>query len=366
MVVGNTTRSLAAIAIAMLAGCSGGSQIAPATTGQLQSLHQKAAQHPSYMQAWSPLASLIPPALRPENQMPLIRGVVTRGGPQIVKNKGTYVGEFFGSSILGYAPTPANRANQPPVCTDGGASSVNGMTTDTAGNLIVPNGGTHSVFVNEISNFNQATCSETVASFADPYGQPSDAAVNGGALFHTIYVGNIFDNSGNPGSVSVCTIGGCTANLTNANILELAGVAEDASGNVYASAFDGSSHARLVEFAHGAGGGTLLGGYVNSSYGGLFFDGAGNLGAIDAFKPALYVYSGCPSACHAHGPFPLFGGAIFGHLDATGKYFLAADYPNGQIDVYLYRGTQGIAYVYSFNNGLTVSDDVEAVANDPY
>ena len=47
-------------------------------------------------------------------------------------------------------------------------------------------------------------------------------AVNG-----NIAVGNIFDNSGLPGSLSVCTLSSltCSTNLTNSNIIEMGGVA---------------------------------------------------------------------------------------------------------------------------------------------
>ena len=45
--------------------------------------------------------------------------------------------------------------------------------------------------------------------------------------------------------------------------------------------------------------------------------------------------------------------------------FEAADFEYGQVDVYRYAGTSGITYLYSFNDGMTPSGDVEGIAIDP-
>ncbi len=42
----------------------------------------------------------------------------------------------------------------------------------------------------------------------------------------------------------------------------------------------------------------------------------------------------------------------------------AADFEFGQVDVYKY-GPTSLTYEYSFNNGLSASDDVEGVAVNP-
>lgn len=309
--------------------------------------------------------SLIPEKLRPAGPMKLHgrSGGVTPDSAH--SSYGLYVSEFDSSDIYGYM-TP-NSSNSPPTCMVSPASYVNDVATDDGGNLIDPDGGTHSI----ILYGGPKLCGSQIGTINDPYGIPSDAS-SFNAKHKTIAVGNIYDGisyfNPAPGSVSVCTMsGGCTSNLTNPNMFEVFGVVMDSSGNCWASSYDNSHTPWLTYFAGCSGAGVTANGYVNASPGGLDMDKNGNILALDAFSGALYVYSGCnPDCTLVNGPQTLQGQAIFGHLDRSSMDFATADFQYGQIDVYQYKASTGkIKYVYSFNNGLNASDLVEGAAFSP-
>jgi hypothetical protein len=206
-------------------------------------------------------------------------------------------------------------------------------------------------------------CGAQVASLAESYGQPVDAA-SANALTGKIAVAIV-----NPGSIAVCSVqAGCTTNLTNANINLMLSVAMDDKGNCWGSGASPGSTAVLVYFAKCAGGGQLTTGFVNSSVGGLDIDPKGNLVAIDGYANnvgAVYVYSGCkPSCAKLGGPFPLLGKAARGHLNRRGTAFAAMDYDNKQVDVYSYSPT-ALTYKYSFNDGISSSLSPLGVAYSP-
>jgi len=152
-------------------------------------------------------------------------------------------------------------------------------------------------------------------------------------------------------------------------------VATDAAGNL----IDPDGGSRTVSVFRGP---AMCGGKLGS-----FADGAGqpagaatgtiyvaNLQAtgkphgnvsVCTFARALWLYTGCPKHCAAHGPFALQGRSVYGKLDKKNDLFEAADFEYGQVDVYRYGGTSGITYLYSFNDGMTPSGDVEGIAIDP-
>ncbi|HVN69267.1 MAG TPA: hypothetical protein VMU38_06445 [Candidatus Binatia bacterium] len=266
--------------------------------------------------------------------------------------------QFYAGLINGYPHK--NTSNGPPTCSLT-ASYPNNIATDMVGNLIDPDGGSRSVIVYS----GPGMCGSELGSFSDSYGQPSDAA-SSNASTGTIAVGNIFDNSDAPGSISVCTLaGGCTANLTNPNMYEVAGVAMDKSGNCWASAVTSGGTATLTYFAGCTGAGEAATGYLNSSYGGLDIDNNGNLVSISYSSSQVYVYSGCNPGCTVvGGPFTLQGEAVFGHLNRQSMTYCTGDFLNGEADVYYYSPTS-LTYWYSFNNGMDASDDVEGCAYNP-
>jgi hypothetical protein len=285
-----------------------------------------------------------------------------RPAPALVK-KGVYVAEYYTNAILAY--DWKTRENRPPICTLPAAFVVD-VATDRAGNLIDPDGGSRTVTVHR----GPAMCGPVLGQFADTDGQPSDATTSNAAST-TIYVANLQATNRASGDVSACTlVAGCTRVLSNAAIGgELFAVAEDPSGNVYASGYaTPSTGAALVYWKAGKGAGSLITAYRNGSPGGLDVDRQGNLLALDTFAGgtgALWVYGGCPATCNAHGPFPLRGESVFGKVDVRDRLFEAADFEYGQIDVYRYGGVKGVTYLYSFADGLDPSGDVEGIALDP-
>ena len=271
--------------------------------------------------------------------------------------RGIYVATSFGSDIYGYPID--NRRNRPPTCVLGGVSYVGGIAVDGNGNLIVPEAGGHTVTVFS----GPKMCGPKLGSFSDRYGTPGDAASND-AAGGTIAVAT-GDASGG-GSIAVCTLsGGCTKNLTNANMGEVAGVAMARNGDCWASASTSTGTATLTYFERCAGAGEPATGFKNTYYGGLDIDIHGNLVSLDAFAPALWIYRGCTPACSVvAGPLPLRGAAVFGHANEDSTEFAAADYACGCIDVYA-RSRKGAIYKYSFSAGLEAGDDVEGVAYNP-
>ena len=304
--------------------------------------------------------SLIPQALRPAGNMPLHGRVAPQG---VNPNGGIYASEFYGTDVFGYQHL--NTMNNPPECTTSiGDVNPQDIATDVKGNLIVPE--SYDNVVREILVFSgPSMCGPQLGMLEESDGTPVDAASRNAAS-GTIAIANQFDG-GNPGSISVCTLaGGCTANLTNANMYEVAGVAMDTAGNCWASAETSTETATLTYFKNCKGSGQAATGFQNKYFGGLDVDKHGNLVSISTFDGKVYVYSGCKPGCTlAGGPFTLQGLSAFGHLNHQSMTFAAADFQFGQIDVYQYNSPSSLNYYYSFNNGLSATNLVEGVAFNP-
>lgn len=346
----------AAIAVGLLAGCTGNSptSVAPpvAGAGEAESSHLV---NGHFVPHWSRLASAVPGELRAFGA----QQTLARIAPNATRKKGGIYASQFSSALINGYPL-SNRHNKPPTCTLG-ASYPNSIAVDRRGDLIDPDGGTHTVIVYK----GPGMCGADIGSFADPYGQPSDAA-SANAKTGEIVVANIFGDSGAPGSLSLCTLaGGCTINLTNANMFEVAGVALAKNGDCWADATNSGGTASLTYFKKCTGAGQAATGFLNAYYGGLDIDKNGDIVAIDSFAAQLWIYKGCNPGCiKVGGPFPLQGDTIYGHLNQASTAFVAADYVNGEIDVYKYRRT-GLIYQYSFNNGLSSADTIEGAAYNP-
>jgi hypothetical protein len=78
----------------------------------------------------------------------------------------------------------------------------------------------------------------------------------------------------------------------------------------------------------------------------------------------LYVYTGCSSACLAHGPFLLTGPATFGSLGDGDETFMTMDIGDlgPSIDVYVYEGIYGLEYLWSNGEGLNPNDAPQGIA----
>jgi hypothetical protein len=269
--------------------------------------------------------------------------------------KGIYVAS--GGTIYGYAVN--KQRVRGPKCTVKGMNYLNAVEVDGVGNLMVPSGGSRTVTVFK----GPEMCGPELGSFNDSYGQPSDVASNDAAT-GTIAVANIFDSSG-AGSISVCTLsGGCTKNLTNANMYEVASVAMAKNGDCWASASNSVGTATLTYFKRCAGAGQAATGWKSTYYGGLTIDIHGYLAALDAFASQLWIYKGCnPSCTLVAGPFTLHGDSVYASLNKNSTLLAAADYSDGTVDVYAYSLT-GLKYEYSCCSA-GISKTVGGVAFNP-
>ncbi len=355
----------AMVAAAITAGCSGNMS---STNSTIPSSPQSTRTHASnarFIPLATANASLVPKELRPTGALKLHGRSGGVSPDSAHSNYGLYVAEFYSNDIYAYM-TP-NTSNNPPMCMVSPASYPNDVASDIGGDLIDPDGGTHSIIIYA----GPKLCGSEVGAINDPYGTPSDASANN-AKHGNIAVANIYDGIGfgnnGPGSISVCTLsGGCTSNLTNPNMYEVAGVVMANNGDCWADSEDSSGIAWLTYFAGCTGAGATATGFVNGTLGGLDIDKDGHLLALDGYNNSLYVYSGCNPGCTlVNGPQALEGGALFGHLDRSSMDFATADYQYGQVDVYSYKASTGkIKYAYSFNNGLNASDVVEGAAFNP-
>ncbi|HEY6327569.1 MAG TPA: hypothetical protein VIW73_13775 [Candidatus Cybelea sp.] len=251
------------------------------------------------------------------------------------------------AEILGYR----SKSGRPrPYCKVSGVSFADRVGVDAAGDLMVPDS-----FAGSITVFRgPRMCGRKLGSFKDHYGQPLDVASDDAATGR-VAVANIFDNSGN-GSISVCTLAhGCTSNLRNTNMVQVAGVAMANNGDCWASAVNSSSMSTLTFFKHCGGTGQLSSGYRNKAYGGLDIDTHGNILSISwsGYGSELYVYQGCNPRCTLiGGPFKLKLQTMTGHLNKDGTTFATAVYQHGRIDIYKYTPT-AVTYEYSFTDGLS-------------
>jgi hypothetical protein len=348
MKISNASKYILGIfaAAGILAGCSG-SQAGMAPSSGMNPSTIRGAAH-------GKAVNVVPDSLLAKTRV-AFHG---RVAPASKNLKGIYASEFEGADVYGYARQ--DKKNNASKCSIGGVGSVNDIATDKEGNLIVPD-----AFDGVEVYSGPGMCGTLLGTITDSFGQAADAASSDAAT-GTIVVGNIFDEDDAPASISVCTLtGGCTTNLTNSNIEELAGVAIDKNGDCWGDAVNDEDEATLTYFAGCSGAGEATTGFENSSYGGLDIDKDGNLVTIDLFADSVYVYSGCNPACTlVSGPLPLHGEAVFGHLDKRSGKFVAGDVADGALDIYKYTPTS-LTYEYSITSGLSPSLDVEGAAFNP-
>lgn len=343
------------VATVLLAGCSGNMSGPPTAASANETppfSHRHVKPH------WSFPASVVPGL---DDAVPPPGATIARIAKPRGNTGGIYVSQFLGTSILAYAHK--NAPNNPPTCSVGPVSDPNGIAVDGKGNLIDPDGGSHSVIIFA----GPGMCGAQIGTLFDPFGQPTDAA-SADAVNGVIAVANIYGPSAYSaaGSIAMCTLsGGCTTNLQNPAMYEVAGVAMDNSGNCWADAQNASGFATLTYFAGCSGSGQEATGFTNMFYGGVDIDRNGNLVTLSTFDSKIYVYKGCNPACTlVGGPFPMLNEAVYGHLNKQSMTLCTGDFELGQMDVYYYNPT-AVTYWYSFNNALNIYDVPVGCAYNP-
>ena len=328
-----------ALAVALLAGCTAGT-LSPPTTAD-----QPATAIPRWMQPAG--VRILPPA-------PIVY--------QSMPKYGIYASEVYGSDLLAYRNP--NTQNHAPIC-ELYAEYVNGFSIDGKANVLLP-----TAYPDEVSVYKgPALCGKSIGSFTDPYGQASDA-VSADAATGEIVVGDIEASGSNKvGNIAICTLAkGCTRELKSPHITGYGGgVALAKNGDCWMSSENNASFssATLTYFKGCKGSGKAAHGWKNGYYGGLIVDKQGHLISIDFESAQLWVYRGCNPVCRiVHGPFALQGTSFYGNLNAKGDELALGDNQFGQVDVYKY-GTTKLTYAYSFSNGLSASQAVEAAGFTP-
>ncbi len=272
--------------------------------------------------------------------------------------KGIYMSDESGlenRTVFGF--TQKNRKNKPPFCT---------LETGAGGEVAVDNKGDVMLATGDAQLYvfkGPAMCGSQLGAI-DTNGITLDAA-SADAATGKIVVGNFqtINPSGNA-DIQICSLaGGCSAELTNPKMNELAGVALSKKGDCWGSGLSGRV-ATLTYFKRCSGSGQTATGFKNKFSGGLDIDKDGNLVSIDQGQ-GFWVYKGCNPTCKVvGGPFPYEGGTTYGHLNEDSTALVAADWQYSQADVYAYSPTK-ITYKYSFNNGLSSHYGVSGAAYNP-
>jgi hypothetical protein len=326
-------------AVAMLAGCGGGSQAGG--TPSLPNLPQQQSAPGSHAQN-------------------------ARSGPSSATTRGsskgqrmTYVAPIGGTSVYGYERD--NRTNQPPICALGPFVSVNGgIGVDQSGNLWVPDEGAYPRTVTEYG----PDCGSAKTVLSDP-GDVGPDNVAFDANGH-VYVSNSFSNSGAPGNILQYTGTSITKTLSDPDIATPQGLAVDNRNNVWVSYRDPASTGTYVaEFRRGNMPAKLFKNISLGFPGSLQFDRHqnllgtdGNFSSLDIYAPPytenapttrLVLENGSvtdPSMCTL--------GPSQANVYCTFAFF-------SLVNVFTYPGG---TFVYTYNNGLSGLLPF-GIANDP-
>jgi hypothetical protein len=295
------------------------------------------------------------------NSIPLAQAAHVQRTASIVpdaKKEGLYVNEADATSLLGYNEN--NRNDAPPICSAPYAiNSAQDVAVDDAGDVIVPQA-TGQILIGQ----GPKMCGPQIALLQNPFGAGIDASSTD-ALNGSIAVSTLSSFPTEAGGIAVCSVAaGCTRELTNAATFTPLGVALDREGNCWLDAVDLLDQPTLTEFPGCAGGGIVAKNFVNQTFGGIEIDKSGNLLTFDVVgasgSGALDVYRGCNPRCKLVSSNALVNPAYFGHLNASGDRLAVGAFLAGQVDIYSYSPRK-LTYLYSFDTGLSLFDDVLGV-----
>lgn len=249
--------------------------------------------------------------------------------------------------IFGYRAR--NKSNRAPECSIGYQNFAQSqIAVDASGNVYSPDFRT-----GDISIYGP-NCGSLIASVNDPYGSDVDVAVGKKGIFYG--VGGTH--------VSVCTLSGCTSELTDSSIKQLETAAVDGGGTVWASYYNQRGVPSLIAWTPG-GDVQIMSGYVNQNTpGDLMFDNRGRLVSLETQRFKVYVYQ-CDvyeAICFKPKTHRLKARSLFGSLNAANTNFQATDYANNAVDVYSYPHFK---YEYSYSRGLKASYGVQGIAQVP-
>lgn len=337
----------AAVAVALLAGCSGNSSqtgnaggFGPATPQ-----HRQAGTNYRHLVASDGSMSVLPAGFKPN----LRRPAWMKTAPDGSNNPGLAVAQFGTDTVLWFKKS--NHKNKPPAACEP-ASSTNGIRVDRDGNLWIPDGR-----ANTTTKY-APNCGASLLTIPDPTGEPADVALDPSG---NVYILNLNNISGPPEvNAYNSSTGALLRTLTDPSFNVLFGVGSDRNGNVFVSNLTTNNVGNVIEFPKGKMPGKALSGIHLGLPGTPALDSKGNMvisdwlnGTIDVFAPP---YTGAPATS------ALMGQSIWCPLNKNQKRIYCGDAENGSIDVYAYPGG---AYIYSYTASLSASELVTGVSPSP-
>jgi NHL repeat len=238
----------------------------------------------------------------------------------------------------------------------GSFSNPEGIAVDAHGDLYVANNNAENVLV-----YTAGSTSPT-GTLDDPGEFPVDVTVGPDG---TVYVANLDGPIGASGGVVVYAPGSSepTTTLHDKCFLRVLGVALDKHGDLFASCqiAPGYGHGEVVEFKAGSTKGIQTHIALGTA-GGLGFDGAGHLLAIDVNAPTLNVYNvGNPKPIDV---LKLPGASIYFSFARHSKELYVADYALGEIDVFRYSPSK-LTQINTITDGMSASSSNIGIANTP-
>jgi sugar lactone lactonase YvrE len=260
----------------------------------------------------------------------------------------------YGNSTVSYYDKGTGPNNPVAGMLTGTFEAPEGMAVDDSGNLYVANGDAQNVLVYAPG------ASSPTTTLSDPNGFPVDVAVDSDG---TIYAANIWGMAGNPGTIAVYKNGATspTSVLNDRAFTQVAGAALDRHGNLFVS-YDANhgSVGAVVEFQHGK---KMVQTKISlGAAGGIGFDAAGHLLAMDCAASTLNVYdAGNAKPIHK---LKLPGSPIYFAFGKQSKMLYVANYANGEIDVYDYTPSK-LTLSNTITNGMNASSDNLGVAISP-
>jgi sugar lactone lactonase YvrE len=238
----------------------------------------------------------------------------------------------------------------------GDFSAPVGMGVDKGGDLYVANNDAENVLV-----YRSGSTSPS-ATLNDPNQFPYDVAI---APDGTAYVASISGPMGASGSLVAYAPGASnpTRTLSDEHFLYVIGVALDKNGNVFAS-YDAhmvAGTASVVEFKAGKDKPTETHIKLGAA-GGIGFDNAGHLVALDLQAQTLNVYDAGKRTPIQKLKLP--GTSIFFSFNKDSSRLYLADYSQGKIDEYRYR-PDGLTLINTITNGMSPSSYNQGIATTP-